>query len=114
MKKLIALVLTVVVSLSLTACGMEGLSLPGGSEEKKSVVGTWEYAGSGLTLVLHEDYTGKLTERGSERNIVWMYDEGARLLLCTMAGSDFVEDMTYMEDYDMLYCDGMLLIRATG
>ena len=129
MKKIIALLLVAVMSLSLVACG-------GGSENNNNepqtnnsssqqetadnsqeenadsavnLVGTWEYAEANSVLVLNDDGTGEETSNGA---LTWKYDEASSTLLITFTKNNWTEECTYFKDDDTIYVDQMTFSRV--
>lgn len=102
MKKIVALLLTVVMSLSLVACG----------ESKTDVTGQWEDKEHNSILILNEDGTGKIVEDDWEASLTWEYDDASHTFLFTLNENGTVEQGTFMEDSAKIIVDSLSYTRV--
>lgn len=103
MKKIIALLLTAIICLSLCACG-------GGN--RVAIVGKWHSESADFTLMLNEDKTGTLEMGDNSQTIKWDYDSASHVLLINNEDGATIQQCTYMEDSDTIYGGGVTFERV--
>lgn len=118
MKKRLSIALTILLCLSLCACGKDKAAAGNSAQAKKvvEVVGNWtaNNGRSDVYICLDEDYTGSMESEGIAFTFTWSYSQSTHEVTINFEAVRSPGKLTYHPEEDTLvFLDGTILSRVS-